>query len=67
MNIDKQTGTVVTASSSCKTKTRKCVPQTKGLHSSPKKRVFIVNKDEALKAYKNEKTVNRSKSMKRKK
>jgi len=67
MHIDKQTGTVVTASSSCKNKTRKCVPQTKGLNYSPKKRVFIVNKDEALKAYKNEKTVNRSKSMKRKK
>ena len=64
MHIDKQPGS---AASSCKSKTRKCAKSQKSVYSSLKKRVFIVNKEEALKAYKNEKTVNRSKSMKTKK
>ena len=63
MHIDKQTGLVA---ASCKSKTRKCVTAKKSEHSSSKKRVFIVNKEEALKAYKSEKSSNRSKSMKRK-
>jgi len=63
MHIDKPPGL---AAASCKSKTRKCIITQKGKHSSLKKRVFIVNKEEALKAYKIEKSSNRSKSMKRK-
>ncbi len=64
MHIDKQPGS---SASSCKSKTRKCAKSQKSVYSSPKKRVFIVNKEEALKAYKYEKPSNMSKSMKRKK